>query len=82
VSPQQAEPWLCWARLALRPEKVSAQAFPCAIGSSSIWRRDGGAAAEEYLVCGVALGYPDPAAPVNTFFTPREPLENTVRWVE
>jgi nitroreductase len=41
-----------------------------------------GASAEEYLVCGMALGYPDPAAPVNAFFTPREPLENTVRWVQ
>jgi nitroreductase len=40
-----------------------------------------GASAEEYLVCGMALGYPDPDAPVNTFFTPREPLENTVCWV-
>jgi nitroreductase len=41
-----------------------------------------GASAEEYLVCGMALGYPDPDAPVNTFFTPREPLENVVRWVK
>jgi len=41
-----------------------------------------GASAEEYLVCGMALGYPDPDAVVNTFFTPREPLENVVRWVE
>ena len=41
-----------------------------------------GALAEEYLVCGMALGYPDPDAPVNTFFTPREPLENVVHWVE
>ena len=41
-----------------------------------------GASAEEYLVCGMALGYPDPDAPVNAFFTPREPLENVVRWVE
>ena len=41
-----------------------------------------GASAEEFLVCGMALGYPDLEAPVNTFFTPREPLENVVRWVE
>jgi nitroreductase len=41
-----------------------------------------GASAEEYLVCGMALGYPDRDAPVNTFFTPREPLENIVRWVK
>jgi hypothetical protein len=30
----------------------------------------------------MALGYPDPAAPVNAFFTPREPLESIVRWVK
>lgn len=30
----------------------------------------------EELVCGMALGYADPDALVNTFITPREPLEN------
>jgi nitroreductase len=35
-----------------------------------------GAAEDEELVCAVALGYADPEALVNTFITPREPVEN------
>lgn len=34
------------------------------------------AAENEELVCAVALGYADPDALVNTFLTPREPVEN------
>lgn len=30
----------------------------------------------EELVCGMALGYADPNAMINTFLTPREPVEN------
>ena len=41
-----------------------------------------GASAEEMLVCGMALGYADPAAPVNTQRTPREPLEAFTHWVQ
>ncbi len=36
----------------------------------------------EMLVCGMALGYPDTSAKVNTFTTEREPLETYVRWVD
>jgi len=32
------------------------------------------------IVVGIALGYPDPAAPANAFRTDREPLENFVQW--
>ncbi|MFT4020923.1 MAG: nitroreductase [Acinetobacter sp.] len=35
-----------------------------------------GSAEDEELVCAVALGYADPNALVNTFITPREPVEN------
>lgn len=35
----------------------------------------------EMVVCGMALGYADPAAVVNSFVTDREPLENFVTWV-
>jgi nitroreductase len=38
--------------------------------------------ASHKIVVGIALGYPDPAAPANAFRTAREPLENFVRWVE
>jgi nitroreductase len=37
--------------------------------------------AEEMVVCGMSLGYPDNTAVVNTFVTDREPLENFVTWV-
>ncbi len=30
----------------------------------------------------IALGYPDPAAPINRFRSPREPVEAFTRWVE
>ena len=36
----------------------------------------------EELVCGMALGYADPDALVNTFITPREPLENFTVFLE
>ncbi|MCL1962433.1 MAG: nitroreductase [Desulfovibrionaceae bacterium] len=41
-----------------------------------------GASAEEMLVCGMALGYADPAAAVNTLRTSREPVEAFTRWME
>ena len=34
------------------------------------------------IVVGLALGYPEPAAPANAFRTPREPLEKFVQWVD
>ena len=41
-----------------------------------------GAGPDEMLVCGMSLGWADPAAPVNSFHTPREPVEQFTRWVE
>ncbi len=41
-----------------------------------------GAGADEMLVCGMSLGWADEAAPVNSFFTPREPLEVFTQWLE
>ena len=41
-----------------------------------------GAGDNEMLVCGMSLGYADPAAPVNTFVTPREPVEQFTTWLE
>ena len=34
------------------------------------------------LVCGIALGYPDPEAPVNRYRTEREPVETFTRWYD
>ncbi|MBM4296053.1 MAG: nitroreductase [Deltaproteobacteria bacterium] len=37
--------------------------------------------ANKKIVVGLALGYPDPAAPANAFRTDREPLDKFVIWV-
>lgn len=41
-----------------------------------------GAGPDEMLVCGMSLGYADEADPVNTFHTPRVPVEEFTRWVD
>ena len=41
-----------------------------------------GAGEGEMLVCGMALGHADPDDPVNTFHTPREPVESFTRWLD
>ncbi|MDD5334144.1 MAG: nitroreductase [Rhodoferax sp.] len=41
-----------------------------------------GAAANEMLVCGMSLGYADQTALVNTFHTPRVPVEQFTQWLE
>jgi nitroreductase len=41
-----------------------------------------GAGADEMLICGMALGYADETDVVNTFKTPREPVESFTRWLD
>ncbi len=41
-----------------------------------------GIPADQMVVCGIALGFPDAAAKVNSFRTEREPLEKFVHWVD
>ena len=41
-----------------------------------------GAGPDEMLVCGMSLGYADPAHKVNSFHTPRVAVEDFTRWVE
>ncbi|MBK7004539.1 MAG: nitroreductase [Burkholderiales bacterium] len=41
-----------------------------------------GAGANEMLVCGMALGYADPQAPVNGFHTPRVPVADFTTWLD
>lgn len=41
-----------------------------------------GASADEMLVCGMALGYADESALVNTFHTPRVPVEAFTHWLD
>ncbi len=40
-----------------------------------------GAGEGEMVVCGMALGFADEAAPVNGFHTPREPVEQFTTWL-
>jgi nitroreductase len=40
-----------------------------------------GAGDNEMLVCGMALGYADTSQIVNTFRTPREPVESFTQWL-
>ena len=40
-----------------------------------------GAGPDEMLVCGMALGYAEPGEIVNTFHTPRVPVEEFTRWL-
>lgn len=40
-----------------------------------------GASADEMLVCGMALGYADESAPVNSYRTPREAVGSFTRWL-
>ena len=47
-----------------------------------IIRQHLGLAKSHKIVVGVALGYPDTAAPANAFRTEREPLEKFVQWIE
>lgn len=41
-----------------------------------------GASASEMLVCGMAMGYADSSAVVNTFHTPREPASSFTHWLD
>jgi len=41
-----------------------------------------GAGPDEMLVCGMALGYADEAAPVNRFHTPRVRVQDFTTWLE
>lgn len=47
-----------------------------------IVRRHVGAGEDELLLCGMALGYADPDAPVNHLEVPREPPGEFTRWVD
>jgi nitroreductase len=51
-------------------------------GFSSIILPHIGAGGDEMLVCGMALGYADAGAVVNTFHTPREPAQAFTRWLD
>jgi nitroreductase len=41
-----------------------------------------GAGAGEMMVCGMSLGYADPDALVNRFYTPRDPIAAATHWLD
>ena len=41
-----------------------------------------GAGVDDLLVCGMALGYADEKAVVNSFYTPRSPVSQFTRWMD
>lgn len=41
-----------------------------------------GAGAGEMMVCGMSLGYADPDAQVNRFYTPRDPIAAATHWLD
>lgn len=47
----------------------------------SVVRAHVGAPDDEMLVCGMAIGYADPRAPVNSLEVPREPVSAFTTWV-
>ncbi|MDP3169613.1 MAG: nitroreductase [Polaromonas sp.] len=51
-------------------------------GFASIILPHVGAGADEMLVCGMALGYADESAPVNTFRTPRVSPQDFTTWLD
>ncbi len=50
-------------------------------GFSSIILPHLGAGDQEMLVCGMAIGYPETQAVVNTYYTPREDAANFITWL-
>jgi nitroreductase len=40
-----------------------------------------GAPAEQMMVCGMSLGYADPQALINRFYTPRDPVSQVTTWL-
>jgi len=51
-------------------------------GFASIIKPHIGAGPDDMLVCGMALGYADETALVNSYITPRLPADSFTRWVE
>jgi nitroreductase len=49
-------------------------------GYPAVLRRQLRLAADRLVVCGLAVGYPDPAAPVNGFVPDRVPLAEFTQW--
>jgi nitroreductase len=47
----------------------------------TVTRRVVGVPEDEYIICGISLGYADETQPVNTLVSEREPVENFARFI-
>ena len=68
--------------LAARSEGVASIAQAALAAYPDLIRRHFALAADRQVVCGISLGYEDPAHPANRFRTTRAPLEEAVTWQE
>src|SRR5262249_38555861 len=41
-----------------------------------------GLGTDRIIVCGLAVGHPDPAVPINAFIPERAPLDDYVEWLD
>lgn len=80
-----------WADLGLWLQTVMLLLVEAGLGSCAqeAWsaypetvRRVAGIPDDHLLFCGLAIGWPDPGAPVNAFPNDRAPLEDTVRFLD
>lgn len=80
-----------WADLGLWLQTVMLLLVEAGLGScpQEAWsaypqtvKRAAGIPEDHLLFCGLAIGWPDPAAPVNSFANPRAPLTETVRFLD
>ena len=49
-------------------------------GYGFVIREELGLPTDRVVVCGLSVGYPDPAAPVNRFYPARAPLQEYTAW--
>jgi nitroreductase len=70
---------LCLAAQAFEVDTIIAQAL---VAQPDILRRELDIPDSLNIITGVALGYPDPLAPINTYRSPRRPVEEVVRYRE
>lgn len=68
--------------LAAQALGVAAVAQTSVATYSELLRRQLGLSEDRRVVCGIAFGYEDADAFVNTLRTPRAPLDESVRWHE
>lgn len=68
--------------LALADDGLGSCVLVSVAGYPEILRRELGISHDVDIICGVALGYPDPAFKANSFRAPKDAFDAVVRFVE